>query len=451
MRRPWGLCLCLALVLSVVTAKPAAPASGELEEAEYLRELLNNLLIPGEREGRQLQDEQQDEEEVVEVEEPEVAVSEGEGEGEALEDSEALKEAKKVEVSRFNNYIDAIYRRMNAALKAKLMDPMELNLDEKAKKKEGKKGKAEKTRVLREAIDEDDIEDDVNRIGKAAKTEKKAGKFKGLSKEERLAEKEKRKLKKQKKNDAKEHQKEMKEKKMETKEKKKEMKKKKEKKIEMKEKKMEMKGKKSKDTKEKKMEAKRKRKNKTERESRSNRKNKNKKKGQNKNKNKQSNKTKNNKKARNNNEKKARRGNAEKEEKMVGSLSGIATMIRDGDVTVVDEETHKVVTSEFSVGPLQLQVSKIYGRGKARTVKTAKAITDVMSGTLVLKVKPDGTAHVKKVVFKKPENVEVKGKLSENDPRSLNYLRNSVNKMRPLAAMKVLKTARFVLKSPSSN
>merc|ERR1719225_949079 len=198
------------------------------------------------------------------------------------------------------------------------------------------------------------------------------------------------------------------------------------------------------------MEAKRKRKNKDVRESRSNRKNKNKKAGS-KNKNKQSNKTKNNKKARNNNEKKARRGNDEKEEKMVGSLSGIATMIRDGDVTVVDEETHKVVTSEFSVGPRQLQVSKIYGRGKARTVKTAKAITDVMSGTLVLKVKPDGTAHVKKVVFKKPENVEVKGKLSENDPRSLNYLRNSVNKMRPLAAMKVLKTARYVLKSPSSN
>merc|ERR1712088_139529 len=207
-------------------------------------------------------------------------------------------------------------------------------------------------------------------------------------------------------------------------------------------KKMELKAKKSKEPKEKKMEAKRNRKNKVERESRSNRKNKDKKKGQNKNK--KTNKQKKN------TEKKARKGSDGKDEKMVGSLSGIATMMRDGDVTVVDEETHKVVTSEFSVGPLQLQVSKIYGRGKARTVKTAKAITDVMSGTLVLKVKPDGTAHVKKVVFKKPENVEVKGKLSDNNPRSLNYLRNSVNKMRQLAAMKILKTARYVLKSPSS-
>merc|ERR1711953_256166 len=224
----------------------------------------------------------------------------------------------------------------------------------------------------------------------------------------------------------KDNKKEMKENKQEAKERKKEMK----------EKKMEMKAQKSKDSKGKKMESKRKRKNKVERESRSNRKNKNKKKGQNKNKNKNKNKQanekpkKNNKRGKKNAEKKARKGNDGKEEKMVGSLSGIATMVRDGDVTVVDEETHKVVTSEFSVGPLQLQVSKIYGRGKARTVKTAKAITDVMSGTLVL---------------------EVKGKLSENDPRSLNYLRNSVNKMRPLAAMKVLKTARYVLKSPNAN
>merc|ERR1712048_430422 len=422
MRWPWGLSLFLA-VLAVVTAQPLEQAPAL--ESQYITELLHNLLIPSEREGRQIQDDQ-DEEEAEKVAEVEAA----EGEGEALEDSEALKEAKKVEVSRFNNYIDAIYRRMNAALKAKLMDPMELNLDEKAKKNEGKKEKSEKTRVLREAIDEDDdSEIDVSRIGKAAKTEKRAGKFKGMSKEERLAEKKKRKLRKQKKNDAKE------------------------KKKEMKEKKMEMKAKKSKEPKEKKMEAKRKRKNKEERESRSNRKNKNKKKGQNKNKQnkKPKNNTKRGKDSMKNTEKKARRGNDGKEEKMVGSLSGIATMIRDGDVTVVDEETHKVVTSEFRVGPLQLQVSKIYGRGKARTVKTAKAITDVMSGTLVLEVKPDGTAHVKKVVFKKPENVEVKGKLSENDPRSLNYLRNSVNKMRPLAAMKVLKTARYVLKSPNAN
>merc|ERR1712073_125352 len=75
------------------------------------------------------------------------------------------------------------------------------------------------------------------------------------------------------------------------------------------------------------------------------------------------------------------------EEKMLGSLSGIATLRREGDVAVKDEDNHKIVVSEFSVGPLQLEVSKVYGKGKARTIRSAKAITDVMSGTMTLKVK----------------------------------------------------------------
>merc|ERR1712122_201748 len=137
--------------------------------------------------------------------------------------------------------------------------------------------------------------------------------------------------------------------------------------------------------------------------------------------------------------------------KMLGSLSGIATLRRQGDVSVTDEDNHKIVMSEFQVGPLQLEVSKVYGNGKGRTVKSAKAITDVMTGVMTLKVKPDGTAHVKKVVFKPPENVDVKGSLSDDRPRNLRYVKNSVNKMRPLAALRILKTARYVLKAPSSN
>merc|ERR1711953_1540095 len=352
MRWPWGLSLFLA-VLAVVTAQPLdqAPAL----ESQYITELLHNLLIPSEREGRQIQDEQ-DEEEAEEVAEVEAA------EGEALEDSEALKEAKKVEVSRFNNYIDAIYRRMNAALKAKLMDPMELNLDEKVKKTpEDKKKSGKKSRVLRQVEEEDEDENEdgeetevaVDRLGKAAKkggNKKNGKKGKGKSKDERQAEKQR----------------------------KKDLKKKK-------------KGGKGKNA-----QAKNKRKNKkSQRESRSGHKNKKNVNNKNKNKNKKD----------SNKKGKGKEKNAK---------------------------------------------SKIYGRGKARTVKTARAITEVMSGTLVLKVEPDGTAHVKKVVFKKPENVEVKGKLSDSQPRSLTSMRNSVNKMRPLAAMKILKTARYVLKSPAA-
>merc|ERR1719189_2308367 len=148
--------------------------------------------------------------------------------------------------------------------------------------------------------------------------------------------------------------------------------------------------------------------------------------------------------------KKLREQRKEEETKSMGSLAGIATLRRSGDVVVGDEESHKIVTSTFTVGPLQLEVSKTYGEGKARTVRTAKASTDVMSGTMVLKVKPDGSAHVKKVVFKKPEQVDVLGSISDQKKRSDTYLKNSVNKMRPIAAQKILKTARYVLKAPST-
>merc|ERR1712226_421907 len=63
---------------------------------------------------------------------------------------------------------------------------------------------------------------------------------------------------------------------------------------------------------------------------------------------------------------KAREQRKEEETKSMGSLAGIATLRRSGDVVVADEESHKIVTSSFTVGPLQLEVSKTYGEGKAR-------------------------------------------------------------------------------------
>merc|ERR1712203_1261053 len=59
------------------------------------------------------------------------------------------------EVKRYNDYMDAVYRRMSAALRAKLMDPMELNLDAKDERKLKKKNKKDSAkRVTREADEE---------------------------------------------------------------------------------------------------------------------------------------------------------------------------------------------------------------------------------------------------------------------------------------------------------
>jgi len=139
------------------------------------------------------------------------------------------------------------------------------------------------------------------------------------------------------------------------------------------------------------------------------------------------------------------------EEKARGSLSGIATLRRTKDVQIMDENGHKILTSYFAVGPLKLSVTKSLGEGQERTIKTAEATTDVMDGVMVLKVKPDGSAHVKKVEFQKPEKVDVTGSLNDAKERSVSRIKNTFNKSRGLAANKLLKAARYVLKSNSKD
>jgi len=320
------------------------------------------------------------------------------------------------QIARFNNYMDAVFRRMNAALRAKLMDPMELNLNPKVKKQSAREKNADKKkRVERDveeepilAIEEDPTEakemehvsdDTVDRIGKSDKKQAKNSKQKDKAKKKKKEKNKNKKGGKKEKNEKKKA------------EKKAERQKKREKKREMK----------KKHKKERKIDDELSR---------------NKRTKQSKDKHEKS---------------KGRDKRKEEEGKATGSLSGIATLRRSGDVTVVDEDSFVTVTSTFSVGPLQLEVSKSLGHGKARTVRTAKATTDVMTGVMVLKVKPDGSAHVKKVVFKKPDHVDVQGSISEKRERSENILKNSLNRARPLAAHKILKTARYVLKGPSTN
>merc|ERR1712079_992890 len=336
------------------------------------------------------------------------------------------------EVKRFNDYMDAVYRRMNAALRAKLMDPMELNLEPKDEKKgkeekkvkdekKGKSGKRKK-RVTRDAEAETETEvevaeeeEQVDRIGELGwrmgdlekgqkKNKKKNGKKNGKGKSEKI--------------DGDETE-EKKQKKKSGKNKNKRKEAKQQKKAEKAARKAQKLAKKTS------QEAKRK--NKTEENEEVSREKRNK----------NSNDSKN----------KQRRKKSQPEPKARGSLSGIATLRRSGDVTISDEEDHKIISSEFAVGPLQLEVSKSFGEAKQRKMKSAKASTDVMKGVMALKVKPDGSAHVKKVVFKKPDHVDVSGSIADKERKSDAKLRNSFNRSRGLAVKKILKTARYVLKT----
>merc|ERR1712207_10660 len=99
---------------------------------------------------------------------------EGEDESNLVDDEADAEEGGDVvssndpqEIARFNNYMDAIYRRMNAALRAKLMDPMVLNMNAKVGKKEkkDKKKRVERSADLEEDEDEEEDESEVDRMG----------------------------------------------------------------------------------------------------------------------------------------------------------------------------------------------------------------------------------------------------------------------------------------------
>lgn len=371
-------------------------------------------------------------------EETEEEAEEADEDSESVEEKEEEQVISPQEVARFNNYMDAIYRRMNAALRAKMMDPMTLNLNQKVKKEE----KSEKTnhREVREAEDEeveeeDDEEDEqevesVDRMGKLSKKKGKKGKKGSKVEKEKKEKKGKNKGQKDKrmnKNDKKKSKLTRAERLKKKEERKKKQEDKKKNKTNKGDKREERSGKNKNGNKHNKKHSKAQKETK---------KNKGTGKGKGKGKNHKGN--------------KARDGKDKEEGPAMGSLSGMATLRRDGDVQIKNAENHKVVKSTFSVGPLSLEVSKKYGSGKARTVRTARAKTAVMQGVMQLKVKEDGSAHILSVVFKKPEDVAVSGSISDNRKRSDNFVKNSVNKMRPLAAQKILKTARYVLKAPHS-
>merc|ERR1712029_1189762 len=131
---------------------------GEMLDEDEMKQLLTDLFIShpnGPRDARQLEGDADESEaaDVADVTDEDAEALDNEEPAAAKDDSEA--QTSEEEVARFNNYIDAIYRRMNAALRAKMMDPMTLNLDDKQQKKARKPNKP-RSLGRREADDEDE-------------------------------------------------------------------------------------------------------------------------------------------------------------------------------------------------------------------------------------------------------------------------------------------------------
>merc|ERR1711892_965851 len=142
-RMGW-LTVCLVGVLLVNVKSMPLEEETEVNNQDEMRDIFTRLFVES-REGRDLD---------MEIDN---TIEDGEdGENKAIDG--AIQETNTQEISRFNNYIDAIYKRMNAALRAKLMDPMVLNLQGKDKK-EASEEKDSKKRVERDVEQKDEDAD----------------------------------------------------------------------------------------------------------------------------------------------------------------------------------------------------------------------------------------------------------------------------------------------------
>merc|ERR1711990_278514 len=205
--------LVLWLALAVLLPAPAILQpldQAVLEEQEQMKELLTSMFIDNHREGRDLEEDMDEEGEARDMDDEKDEESNlVDDEADTEEGLEVVSSNDPQEIARFNNYMDAIYRRMNAALRAKLMDPMVLNMNAKVAKKD-KKDK--KKRVERSAdMEEDEDEDEVDRMGeveepeedkeakKMARKEKKKKRKNKKSKKDKKERKEKKERKKKKK------------------------------------------------------------------------------------------------------------------------------------------------------------------------------------------------------------------------------------------------------------
>lgn len=87
-----------------------------------------------------------------------------------------------------------------------------------------------------------------------------------------------------------------------------------------------------------------------------------------------------------------------------GTLIGLSTLRRRGNVRVTPMQNYLAVRSNFVLGPLVLKVEKSFGRGTKRELRRATATTTQMIGRITLRV-INNTATLYSIKVQQPKQV----------------------------------------------
>jgi len=136
------------------------------------------------------------------------------------------------------------------------------------------------------------------------------------------------------------------------------------------------------------------------------------------------------------------------------TVSGIATLRRDGDVIVGNSKKGgKEMRARFKLGPVDLKVSRKYGSGKNTEQRDARAVSPELTGKLSIRVADSGVARVLNMRVNRPNIVHTEGTLRKDNKsgkQNNNIMEKSINKFAPLAAKKLRSASMKILQASSS-
>jgi hypothetical protein len=126
-----------------------------------------------------------------------------------------------------------------------------------------------------------------------------------------------------------------------------------------------------------------------------------------------------------------------------GTLYGLSSMRRSGDVRVNAMADFTTVKSNFILGPLILKVEKQFGKSGRRELRVATARTQEMLGRINLRI-VNGSAVLHSIKVQQPKQVSIQSK--DNHDKTREYLWKRSSHIAHLVSEKLSTAARAMLK-----
>ncbi|CAL4156082.1 unnamed protein product [Meganyctiphanes norvegica] len=129
-------------------------------------------------------------------------------------------------------------------------------------------------------------------------------------------------------------------------------------------------------------------------------------------------------------------------------LHGLSNIAREGDVDLYNMKNGRALVTDFSIGPVELDITRNFGSDKDAEERKASASANKLNGKLMIKINKEGKPRIKKLKLNRPKDITMSGSVARShDDKSVGFFKKSVKQVAPTAAKKLLKAAKAIIKT----